>query len=38
MLQFSGYRNVMPNVYLSVSSTLMDRPNPIVTWYPALFS
>jgi len=27
--QFSGYQNVMPDVYLGVSSTLKDRPNPI---------
>jgi hypothetical protein len=27
--QFSGYQSVMPNVYLNVFSTLMDRPKPI---------
>jgi hypothetical protein len=27
--QYSGYQNVMPNVYLSVSSTLRDRRNPV---------
>jgi len=38
ILQFSRYQNVLPNVYFGISSTLMDRPNPICHLISALFS